>query len=421
MSLSLPSPETITRRELSNGITVLAYENDNSPAVVLGGYLWAGAQADPAGQAGLANLTAGMLLRGTQTRTFAQINETLESVGAQLGFQSAMHSVSFGGKALAEDLDLLLGILADGLQYPAFPTAEMEQLRGQILTDLDRRAHDTRRMARLTFDALLYPEHPYGRSGRGYKETVAALERADLVQCYERRYSPRGMVLAVVGAVFAEEAVDRVSAALGGWRAPQAAPDRTIPPRVSLSAPSRQRVRIEGKTQADIVLGWPGLARTDVDYLKAYLANTVLGVFGLMGRLGDTVRDEQGLAYYVQSWLEAGPGAGPWVTTAGVAPANVDRAIDGILHEVLRLRAEPVPGDELADSQSFLTGSMPLRLETNEGIAGMLLEIERYQLGLDYLRRYAGLVNAVTVQDVQEMARAYLDPEVFALAIAGPE
>jgi len=421
MSQSLPSPETITRRELPNGIVVLACENLYSPAVVLGGTLWAGALAETPDQAGLASFTAGMLMRGTQDRTFAAINQTLESVGAQLGFQSGMHSISFGGKALAEDLDLLLEILADSLQRPCFPADEVERLRGQILTGLDRRAHDTRRMARLTFDALLYPDHPYGRSVQGYKETVSALERASLVRTYETRYAPQGMVLAVVGAVAADAAVDRVATALGHWQAPQATPDRTIPPRVRLSEPRRQSVRVEGKTQSDIVLGWPGLARTDPEYLKAYLANTVLGVFGLMGRLGDTVRDEQGLAYYVHSWLEAGPGAGPWVTTAGVDPANVERAVDGILHEVRRLREEPVPGTELADSQSFLTGSMPLRLETNEGLAGMLLEIERYQLGLDYLQRYPRLVNAVTVQDVQEMAHTYLDPEVNALAIAGPE
>jgi zinc protease len=155
--------------------------------------------------------------------------------------------------------------------------------------------------------------------------------------------------------------------------------------------------------------------------MKANLTNTVLGVFGMMGRLGDNVREDQGLAYYVYSRLEAGLGAGAWSATAGVNPANVQRAIDGILHEVRRLRDEPVPADELADSQSFLSGSMPLRLETNEGVAQTLLDIERHNLGFDYLLRYADLVNAVTVRDLQEMAQKYLDPEVYALAIAGPD
>jgi zinc protease len=140
----------------------------------------------------------------------------------------------------------------------------------------------------------------------------------------------------------------------------------------------------------------------------------------MMGRLGDSVRDEQGLAYYVYSQLQAGSGAGPWLTIAGVNPANVQRAIDGILHEIRRLRDEAVQADELADSQSFLVGSMPLRLETNEGIANALLEMERHDLGLDYLLRYPQQIRSVTVEQIQQVARRYLDDAVYALAIAGP-
>jgi zinc protease len=421
MSSSFPSAESITRVVLPNGMIVLAYENRSSPSVVVGGYLWSGSLSETPPQAGLSSFTAGMLMRGTETRTFGQINEALESVGAQLGFRSGVHTVSFGGKALAEDLDRLLEILSDSLRHPTFPAGEVENLRGQILTGLQRRAYDTRQMARLTFNALLFPDHPYGRSVQGYEETVSALDRDHLAHYYGDHYSPQGMVIAVVGAVSAEAVIDRVQGALGGWQPPSVTPNRSIPPPVKLAEKRRQTALVEGKTQSDLVLGWPGLARDDPDYMKARLANTILGIFGMMGRLGDNVRDEQGLAYYVYSQLQAGLGVGPWLTIAGVNPANVERAIDGILYEVRRLRDEPVPAGELADSQSFLTGSMPLRLETNEGIANTLLDIERYDLGFDYLLRYPDLVNVVTVQDVQEMARKYLNPDLYALAVAGPD
>jgi zinc protease len=184
MTLSIPSPETITRAELPNGIVVLVRENPSSPSVILGGYLWAGSLSESTAQAGLSNFAAGMLMRGTETRTFAQINAAIESVGAQLGFSSGVHSVGFGGKALAEDLGLLLDVLDDCLRHPAFPPDEVEQLRGQILTGLQRRAYDTRRMADLTFDALLYPDHPYGRSVQGYEGTVPGLTRNDLLRFY---------------------------------------------------------------------------------------------------------------------------------------------------------------------------------------------------------------------------------------------
>jgi zinc protease len=420
MSSSFPSPETITRVELPNDITVLVYENHSSPSVVISGYLWAGSLSESPQQAGLSSFTSGMLMRGTETRTFGEINETLESVGARLSFRSGVHTVGFGGKALAEDLHLLVDVVADCLQHPAFPTDEAERLQGQILTGLQRRAHDTRRMARLTFDALLYPDHPYGRSVQGYEETVSDLNRDDLADYYQGHYSPRGMVVAVVGAVQTDVTLAEVRARLGNWQAGGVTPNRSIPPSVHLTEPRQQTVPVEGKTQSDIILGWPALARKDPDFMKAHLANTVLGVFGMMGRLGDNVRERLGLAYYVYSRLEAGLGAGPWVAVAGVNPANVGQAIAGILEEVHRLRDEAVPGDELADSQSYLTGSMPLQLETNEGIASTLLTMERYGLGLDYLQRYADLVHAVSIQDLREMAHKYLDPEVYALAVAGP-
>ena len=417
---SFPSSETIMRVELPNGIVVLVYENHTSPSVVLSGYLWAGSLSEAREQAGLARFTSSMLMRGTATRSFSQINDTLESAGAQLGFRSGVHTAGFGGKALADDLDLLLDILADCLQQPTFPLVEVEKLRGQVLTDLQRRAHDTRRMARLTFDSLLYPGHPYGRSVLGYEETVSALESDRLVAYYQDHYSPEGMVVVLVGAVSAGTVLDRVGELLGGWQPPAATPNRTIPTAVHLDKRRREEVFIAGKTQADIVLGWPGLARGDPDFIRAYVANTILGIFGMMGRLGKNVRDQQGLAYYDYSQLEAGVGSGPWLAFAGVNPENVERAIAGILDEVRRLGDELLPGDELADSQSFLTGSMPLRLETNEGIARTILNMEQHGLGLDYLQRYAGLINDVTVHDVQEMVCTYLDPEVYALSIAGP-
>jgi zinc protease len=412
---------------LPNGIVILAYENPNSPSVVIGGLLWAGSISETPEQAGLSSFAAGMLMRGTEPRSFGQINAALESAGAQLSFHSGVHTTGFGGKALAEDLGLLLDILADCLRHPTFPGEEAETLRGQILTALQRRAYDTRSMARLAFDALLYSDHPYGRSVQGYEETVSGLNREALAQFYQEHYSPEGMVIAIVGAVGGSPSmssgvvVEQVQAALGDWHTPRVTPNRGIPPAAQLSERRQQTVPMPGKTQSDLILGWPGMARNDPDYMKARLANTVLGVFGMGGRLGDNVRDAQGLAYYAYSQLEAGLGAGPWLATAGVNPTNVKRTIDAILYEVRRMRDERLSAGELADSQSFLTGSMPLRLETNEGIASMLLEMERYNLGLDYLLRHADLVNAVTVQDAQEMAQKYLDPDAYALVVAGPE
>jgi zinc protease len=418
--VSISGPETITRHELPNGIVILVRENHASPAAIVRGYLHVGSRDERPEQAGLSAFTADALMRGTESRTFDQIYETLESVGANVATTGGTYTTGVGTKSLAEDLPLVLGILADVLRHPTFPPGEVAKLRGEILTDLEERAHDTRAMAGLTFYKLAYPQdHPYSRSVDGYTETVEGINRDDLAAFYAGGYGPRGLTVAVVGAVETADALAQIEAAFGDWQGPTY--ERASLPEVSRIAEARERfVPIPGKTQSDIVLGYPGPARTSPDFLEAMVCNSILGVFGLMGRLGEKVREEQGLAYYSYSRVDGGPGPGPWRVTAGVNPVNVEKAVDSIRAEVRRICQEPVNTEELADNKAFITGSLPLRLETNEGVARTILDMERYDLGLDYLQRYSTLINAITAEQIQAVAQRWLDPDAYALAIAGP-
>jgi zinc protease len=140
----------------------------------------------------------------------------------------------------------------------------------------------------------------------------------------------------------------------------------------------------------------------------------------MMGRIGKVVREAAGLAYYAASSLGGGLGPGPWDVSAGVDPQAVDPAIDLILQEIRRFTSEPVTSEELADSQANYIGRLPISLESNVGIASALLGLERYQLGLDYYRRYPDLVRAITAEQVLQAARHYLDPDRLAIAVAGP-
>ena len=418
--MSVPGPNNITRHELPNGIVVLVRENHNSPAVVMSGYLRVGAYDERPEQAGLSAFTAAALMRGAVNHTFEHIYEELESVGAIVGVSGGTHTTSFGTKSLSEDLPLVLDVLADVLRHPTFPRDQVEKLRGEILTDLAERAHDTRRMASLTFYELAYPrEHPYARALSGYTETIGKLTRDDLAQFYAGGYGPQGMVLVVVGAVDAAGVLAQIEDAFGDWEGHSY--ERVPLPDAPKIAEIRERVvPIPGKMQSDLVLGHPGPSRAAPDFLDAVVCNTILGVFGLMGRLGERVRDEQGLAYYSFSQVDGGPGPGPWYVSAGVNPASVEKALVGIRAEIERIREEPVGEKELADNKAFITGIMPLQLETNGGVARSILKMERYDLGLDYLQRYADLINEVTVERVQTVAQRWLDPDAYALAIAGP-
>jgi zinc protease len=179
-------------------------------------------------------------------------------------------------------------------------------------------------------------------------------------------------------------------------------------------------VDIPGKFQADLVVGVIGPERRTEDYLAASLGNNILGVFGMMGRIGEVVREKAGLAYYAYSSLAGGMGPGPWYVSAGVDPQNVDQALDLVRQEIKRFTSEPITENELADSQSNFIGRLPLSLESNSGMASAILNLERYDLGLDYYRRYADLVGEVTSEDILTAARKYWDPERLGVGIAGP-
>ena len=154
--------------------------------------------------------------------------------------------------------------------------------------------------------------------------------------------------------------------------------------------------------------------------MAATLGNSVLGQFGMMGRIGESVREKSGMAYYAYSNISAGVGPGSWTISAGVNPANVAKVCELIIKELKRLIRGGVTRVELADSQANFIGRLPLSLESNGGVASALLNIERYDLGLDYYRRYPDLVRAVTAADVLEVARKYIDPDRLVIATAGP-
>ncbi|MEJ5202433.1 MAG: pitrilysin family protein, partial [Anaerolineales bacterium] len=369
---SLPGPEDTTRVVLPNGITVLARANYDSPSVVLNGYLTSGSMYDSDEKAGLAHFTASALMRGTQKRSFQQIFDALESVGASLGFGASVHNTSFGGRALVEDLPLLLELLAECLTEPVFPPEYVERLRAQHLAALAIRAQDTADMASLTFDRILFPDHPYGRSEEGYPETIQSITREDLLSFHQKHYGPRNMVIVIVGGIEPQVAVAQVQEKLGNWQNPNQA---ALPELPAIHPPEkmlRNHVHIPGKSQCDLVMGSLGPCRNSEDYLPASLGNNILGQFGMMGRIGNVVREQEGLAYYASTSLNAWIVGGSWEISAGVNQTNLERAIELITKEIRRFITEPVSQEELEDSQSSFIGRLPLSLESNAGVAGAL-------------------------------------------------
>lgn len=419
---ALPGADDIIRTALPNGIVVLVRENHNAQSVVLTGSVNAGSLYEAPEQAGLASFLASALLRGTRSRDFATIHEMLEGNGASLSIGGGRHTAGFGGKSLAEDLPMLLALLADALRNPALPDEQIERLRGQIVTGIKIQEQDTRYVAGHIFRQLVYPpEHPYSRQTDGQIETIMAITREHLADFHRRHYGPRGMLLVIVGAVDAQNAIRWVEEQFGDWENPD---QPVVPALPDVPAPDAVRAQartMPGKSQSDIVLGFPGPSRLADDWQAANLANSILGVFGMYGRIGAEVREKRGLAYYSYSRLDGGLGPGSWRVVAGVNPQNVDQTVSAIVEQLDRITSTLVAEEELADNKANFIGRLPLQLETNEGVAAAILTMERYGLGLDYLRNYASIIEAVTAKDILAAAQRYLDPRAYALAIAGPE
>lgn len=418
----LPSAETITRVELDNGIVLLVYRNPAVRSVVMYGSLRAGSVYEAHTRNGLASLTAASLMRGTRQRDFDAIYGTLEDIGADLSFGAGKHTVSFSGKALAEDLPVLVDVLSEVLRQPAFPVEPVNKLRAARLTDLNYSQYDSRYRAMRAFRQALYPEnHPYHYATYGSLNTLPNLFAETLRDFHRRHYGPDGMVISVVGAIEPDEAVQIIRDKLEIWQNVNQPEPPTLPDIALPQTMKTVHVPLPGKTQASVVMGTIGPSRFAPDYNAAVLANSILGEFGLMGRIGDVIRERLGLAYYAYSRIEGGSGPGAWTVEAGVAPENVDLTLEKILEEVHHLVSEPVSDEDLADNQSYFTGRLPLRLENSSGIAATLLSLERYGLGLDYIVHYADRINSLTKDDLLRAARRYLDPERFVIAVAGTD
>jgi len=420
MKPSLPGPEDVFRTTLPNGITILARSSFSSPSISMGGYLPAGSIFETDDKLGLADFVSSSLMRGTQIRTFDAIYNELESVGASMGFDSGVHSISYGGRALVEDFPLLLQLLSESLQAPRFPKSEVEILRVHMLTGLAIREQDTSDMAAMAFDRMLFDGHPYSRPADGFVETIQSITLKDLQDFHRRCFGPRGMVIAIVGAIDPGKAVEAVERVLGGWQVPGQVEAPALPAHKPVKKTVKHHHVLAGKSQSDLVVGMIGPKRNAPEYFAASLGNSVLGQFGMMGRIGEVVREKSGLAYYASSSLNAGTGPGSWEVNAGVNPKNLKKAIDLIEQELRRFVKNGVTKEELADSQANYIGRLPLSLESNSGVAGALLNIERYNLGLDYYQRYESLVRAVTRADVLDTARKYIDPDRLVISTAGP-
>jgi zinc protease len=408
------------RTVLDNGAVVVAKETRTTPAVTINLAVRAGSVCDPADAPGAMHLLSRVIDRGTATRSADAVAEELDSRGIALNVTVTRHLFSIVCTCLADDFVPVLALLGDILTAPSVPESELATRKVEVVTGIRQDDDNPGVRAVEALMSLLYPDgHPYGRRLKGTAAVVDEITRERLVKLHADRFSPGELSVVVVGDVPPDQVRDAAEQVFGRWRNPD-------PPAVPIAHPapavSRQRLVIPmmNKAQADVAYGFVAVARTDPNYEAFRLMNNAFGQYAIGGRLGDSIRERQGMAYYVFSALDANVVEGPLVIRAGVSPENVDRTIASIDAEIARLVSEGLTGQELNESRQYLVGSLPRTLETNAGIANFLQAAEFFGLGLDYDVRLPDLVAAVTADEVRAAAARVLDPSRATVVVAGP-
>jgi zinc protease len=408
------------RAVLPNGAVLIAKQSPTTPAVTVHASFRAGTEFDPPSLPGLAHFVSRTIDRGTVARTADDIADELDSRGVALTITVNRHAMWFVCTCLVEDLASILSLLADIVMHPTFPPEEVETKRGEIATLIRQDDDNPAVIASEGLFADLYgADHAYGRRPRGTLESVDRITGADLRQFHRERFSPASLSLVLVGDMETGRTIDAATAAFAGWTGQIPAPSR-LPDARPAAARRVRVVPMMNKAQADIAYGFTSVRRSDSDYYAYWLLNNILGQYALGGRLGDRIREREGMAYYAFSSLDANLIPGPLTIRAGVSPDNVDRAMAAIDEELVKIAGDGPTESEVKESRQYLVGSMPRTLETNSGIAMFLQTEEFFGLGLDYDLRVPALLDAVTRDALVAAARRTLTPATATAVIAGP-
>ena len=414
------------RKTLSNGVTILVMENPSNPTVAIDGYLQAGEIFEPKDKSHISSIVSNMLMRGTKNLTSLDISKELENRGSELSFYSSIEKTNFTAKALSENTESLLKILSDVLLNPFFLQEELDKIKQEIITEVMYNKQLPKQVASRTFYNKSVPENDPNHQ-KTYDGVLAELEHiklSDLENFYNDFYRPDTFVISVCGDVKADDVFNLLEKYFSSWISLNT-PKPEIPQIEYADPIDLQRINIEmkGKSESSIIYGYPiNLSRRNPDFYKMRLANQILGGGGaLNSRFGEEIRENRGLVYGVGSAITGLGANGMWVGSMGTSPENVDEAVETMFSLMKEFKDNGVTEKELEDSKKFIIGTFSQVLETNEGCAAILSQIEYSNLGLDFLQNIENYYKDITIEDIKEVSNKYLFPEKGTLVIVGPE
>jgi zinc protease len=374
-----------------------------------------GAALDPEGKEGLAYMTSGLIDEGAGDLDSQAFRTELEDLAIRLSFDAGRDTVSGELRTLTEHRERAFELLRLALTEPRFDEEPVARVRSQILADLRRRSEDPNYIASLTWFETAFPDHPYGRPTRGTPESIEAIEVEDLRAFVEQRFARDNLFIGVAGDVTPEELKPLLDLAFGDL------PERSAPIEIAATTPVADGTVVVRRAipQSQILFGQEGFERHDPDFYAGHVVNHILGGGGFTSRLTAEVREKRGLAYSVYSYLLPTDFAPLWLGGAGTDNVRVAETVSLVREQVAVMAEGQIGEEELADAKTYLTGSFPLRLTSNDQIAGMLASMQAQDLGIDFLERRNEYIEAVEMEDVRRAAARLYDPDNLLVVVVG--
>ena len=375
-----------------------------------------GASLDPEGKSGLASMVSSLLDEGAGDLDSQSFQRRLEDLSITLRFDAGRDSFQGRLKTLSENREEAFRLLTLALTRPRFDDAPVQRIRSQILSGLRQDQEDPDSVAGKALARELFPDHPYGRPVGGTLESINAIVTGDLRQFASQRLALDNLKIGVVGDIKPEELARRLDDIFSGL------PAKSTPSNVTEATPVFKggiKVVQMDVPQSALTFAQKGLKRDDPDFYTAYVLNHMMGGGGFTSRLYDEIREKRGLAYSIGSYLYPLDHAGLIEGYGGTANARVGETIDVLKEEWRKMAEKGVDQNELDDAKTYLIGSFPLRLTSSGRLASTLVAMQRENLGLDYLSQRNGYIEAVTLDDVNTLAKKLLTPDDLVIVVVG--
>jgi zinc protease len=415
-SVTFPKPVEET---LPNGLRVIVIERRESPLISAQLLIKNGGEVDPPELPGIADMTASLLTKGTQTRDATKIAQEIESLGGSLDSGARWDSSYANVSVMSSKISQAIEILADVVRHPTFKSEEVERLRQQYLDNVTLEMGEPSSIARFVAARVVFGESPYGHPISGTAESLTHISAADITKMHSRFYRPDNAILVIGGDISAKEGIALATKYFGDWQKPST-PMPALSAAIQNADIKTGRIVVIDKPdagQAAVFLARTGINRKDPDYFRGIVSNSVLS--GYSGRLNQEIRIKRGLSYGAASNLDTRRDVGPFVASAQTKNESGAQVADLLLGEISRLSSSPPVDLELTPRKAVLIGNFSRNLETAGGLVGQIGSLALYGLGLDEINRYINNVQAITTADIQKFAGTRLDAKTSNIIIVG--